>query len=90
MKALVMNEYKRRDSEFFNSIDSTHYFHIRQLTDFLDAIQNHRAPLITLQDGRRTVELITGIYRSNRDKKPVKFPIVPENRDDYDGRLLRS
>ncbi|MBR0444933.1 MAG: Gfo/Idh/MocA family oxidoreductase [Clostridia bacterium] len=86
----MLEEYKRMDSEFFNSIDSTHYFHIRQLTDFLDAIQNHREPLITLEDGRRTVELITGIYRSNRDRMPVKFPLVPENRDDFDGRLPRS
>ncbi len=41
----------------------------------------------TLEDGRRTVELITGIYRSYRDKKPIKFPLVPENGTDYDGRL---
>ncbi|MBQ3706705.1 MAG: hypothetical protein II889_02250, partial [Clostridia bacterium] len=86
----MLEEYKRMDSEFFNSIDSTHYFHIRQLTDFLDAIRNHREPLITLEDGRRTVELITGIYRSNRDRMPVKFPLVPENRDDFDGRLLKA
>ena len=44
---------------------------------------------ITLEDGRRTVELITAIYRSNRDKKPIKFPLVPEHGTDYDGRYLR-
>ena len=86
----MLETYKREDSEFFRSIDSTHYFHIQQINDFLSAILEGRKPLITLEDGRRTVELITGIYRSNRDGKPVRFPLVPEHGADYDGRLIRK
>ena len=65
--------------------------HIRrqQLADFLTAVENGTEPLITLEDGRRTVELITGIYRSMRDGKPVKFPLQPEYGDDYDGRIRK-
>jgi predicted dehydrogenase len=85
----MLDTYKKEDSDFFNSVDSIHYFHIQQLNDFLSAIQEGRKPLITLEDGRRTVELITAIYRSNRDKKPIKFPLVPEHGTDYDGRYLR-
>ena len=85
----MLDTYKKEDSDFFNSVDSIHYFHIQQINDFLSAIQEGRKPLITLEDGRRTVELITAIYRSNRDKKPVKFPLAPENGTDYDGRLIR-
>lgn len=84
-----LETFKREDSEFFNSIDGTHYFHIQQLNNFLHAIIEKREPLITLEDGRRTVELITGIYRSCRDKKPIRFPLVPEYGTDYDGRLRK-
>jgi len=81
-----LDEYKKEDSDFFNSVDSTTHFHKIQLNDFLEAIINNRKPLITLEDGRKTVELFTAIYRSNRDKKPIKFPLKPENGTDYDGR----
>jgi len=43
---------------------------------------------VTGEEGRKTVELFTGIYRSQRDGKPVRFPLVPEkDRTDLDGRL---
>lgn len=84
-----LEQYRREDSEFFNSIDSTYYFHTRQIEDFLQAIQQGRQPLITLEDGRRTVELITAIYRSMRDGRPVKFPLLPEHGTDFDGRLIK-
>ena len=39
-------------------------------------------------DGKRTVELFTAIYRSQRDNKIVKFPLNAEaNLEDFDGRL---
>lgn len=84
-----LERYRKEDSDFFNSIDSTYYFHIQQIGDFLRAIQEGRQPLITLEDGRRTVELITAIYRSMRDGHPVKFPLQPEHGNDFDGRLSK-
>lgn len=89
-EAEKLDQYKKEDSDFFNSTGSTNYFHKIQLNDLLTAIQNGTQPLITLEDGRRTVELITGIYRSYRDKKPIKFPLKPENGTDYDGRLIKK
>lgn len=85
-EAEKLEEYKKGDSEFFLSVDMVHY-HMEQLKDFVEAIQTGREPLITLEDGRRTVELITGIYRAQRDGKPVKFPLEPEYGTDMDGRL---
>ena len=82
-----LEQYQKEDREYFRSIDGTHHFHEVQIDDFLRAILEKREPLITLEDGRRTVELITAIYRSNRDRKPVRFPLLPENASDYDGRL---
>ena len=66
------------------------HFHLEQINDFLTAIQEKRSPLITLQDGRRTVELFTAIYRSNRDRRPVRFPLQPEAGADCEGRKIRS
>lgn len=39
------------------------------------------------EEGRKTVEIFTAIYRSNRDRIPVIFPLKPENKADFDGRL---
>ena len=82
-----LEAYKAADREFFTSVNSTDYFHTEQLSDFLKAIQTGASPLITLEAGRQTVELITGIYRSMRDGKPVRFPLKPEYGTDFDGRL---
>lgn len=85
-EAELLPQYKREDSEAFQSVDMIHY-HTQQLSDFLAAIREGSSPLITLEDGRRTVELITGIYRSQRDHKLIRFPLIPENSTDMDGRL---
>lgn len=82
-----LSRYQQEDRDFFRSIDSTYYYHTEQLKDFLQAIETNTQPLISLENGRRTVELITGIYRSNRDKKPIQFPLQPGFGSDFDGRL---
>ena len=44
-------------------------------------------PLVSGEEGRKTVEIFTAIYRSQRDGRPVKFPLQPETgRSDFDGR----
>ena len=64
------------------------YYHQRQIRDFLLAVLQDRQPLITGEEGRKTVELFTAIYRSQRDRQPVKFPLqLEKERDDFDGRL---
>jgi UDP-N-acetyl-2-amino-2-deoxyglucuronate dehydrogenase len=83
----MVNDWKQSDSDFFSTIDPTVYYMERQIDDFLMAIETGREPLVTGEDGRRTVELFTAIYRSTRDNKPVKFPLKPENKNDMDGRL---
>jgi len=82
----MLEQWKTKDSEFFNSIDSMIYFHQKQIEDFLKAIINGTKPLIDGEEGRKTVEIFTAIYRSNRDKRPVKFPLEPEYGTDFDGR----
>ena len=83
----MLEQWKAEDSAHFNSIDPMVFYMERQIEDFLRAIENNSSPLVTGEDGRRTVELFTAIYRSTRDNKPVKFPLQPENKTDMDGRL---
>jgi len=67
-----------------------HYIRL-QIEEYLDALASGRDPLVTGEGGRRTVDLFTAIYRSDRDRMPVRFPLVPESgRDDFDGRRSRT
>ena len=83
----LLEKWKQEDTEFFNKINPMNYFHERQIEDFLRALIKGTKPLIDGEEGRKTVELFTAIYRSNRDRAPVKFPLKPENKADFDGRL---
>jgi UDP-N-acetyl-2-amino-2-deoxyglucuronate dehydrogenase len=49
----------------------SHVGHTRQLTDFVEAIQSGRAPLVDGREGRRAVELILAIYESNATGRVV-------------------
>ncbi len=80
--------WRKEDTEFFHSINPMEYYHQLQIQDFLQAILEDRDPRITGEEGRKTVEIFTAIYRSQRDRRPVKFPLKPEvDRKDFDGRL---
>ena len=79
--------WKREDSDFFTSIDALNYYMERQAEDFLRAILEGRKPLIDGEEGRKTVEIFSAIYRSNRDHAPVRFPLAPEYGSDFDGRI---
>ncbi len=84
----LIEEWNKEDSDEFFSVDSMTWYFKLQLVDFADAILKDRQPMVTAEEGRKTVELFTAIYRSQRDGKPVKFPLQPEDdREDMDGRL---
>ena len=75
------------DREFFGTIEPTIYYMECQIRDFISALDTGSNPLVTGEEGRKTVEIFTAIYRSFRDRKPVQFPLSPETgRSDYDGR----
>jgi UDP-N-acetyl-2-amino-2-deoxyglucuronate dehydrogenase len=83
-----LEKWKAQDTEFIKTINPMEYYHRLQIGEFLDAIMAGREPAITGEDGRKTVEIFTAIYRSQRDGKPVKFPLKAETgRTDMDGRL---
>ena len=83
-----LQEYIEEDSRIFMAHeDIMHHYHLLQIDDFLKAILEDGQPLITLEDGRKTVELFTAIYRSQRDRMPIRFPLKPEHAGDMDGRI---
>jgi UDP-N-acetyl-2-amino-2-deoxyglucuronate dehydrogenase len=85
----MLEKWRQEDTDFFKTIDAASYYHQLQIQDFLQAVLEDRQPLVTGEEGRKTVELFTGIYRSNRDRRSVQFPLQPENdREDFDGRLI--
>lgn len=83
----LLEQWREEDSEFFNNVDAMHYYHERQIEDFLRAILKGNSPLVDGLAGLRTVELFTAIYRSNRESRAIKFPLEPELLNDFDGRL---
>jgi predicted dehydrogenase len=71
-------QWKEEDARLFSSVNPMEHFHRLQIEDFLRAVIEKRQPAITGEDGRRTVELFTAIYRATREKKAVKLPLAAE------------
>lgn len=74
-EAGMKDAWQKEDTEFFNSVDSMYYYHQAQIQDFVDAVQNGTKPLVDAREGRKTVEIFTGIYRAAETNSVVKFPI---------------
>jgi predicted dehydrogenase len=74
----LLKEWINEDTITFNNCDPTVKYIQYQIEDYLHSIANDVDPSVTGQDGRKTVELFTAIYRSSRDNIPVKFPLKPE------------
>jgi UDP-N-acetyl-2-amino-2-deoxyglucuronate dehydrogenase len=84
----LLAQWQKDDTDEFARVNATEHYHHLQDQDFLQAIRENRDPLVTGEEGRKTVEIFTAIYRSQRDGKPVRFPLAPEvGRTDFDGRL---
>jgi len=71
-------EWKAEDAHLFAEVNPMEHFHRLQVQDFLQAVGQGRAPSVTGEDGRRTVELFTAIYRATRDQRPMRFPLAAD------------
>lgn len=70
------------------TLDVMTHYHKLQIQDFLHAVIEDREPAVTGQEGRKPVEIATAIYRSQRDRRPVKFPLdAVIGSEEFDGRL---
>jgi UDP-N-acetyl-2-amino-2-deoxyglucuronate dehydrogenase len=79
----LLTQFQAEDRARFASIDASQHYHALQIRDFLRACLEGRPPLVTGEDGREVVALFTAIYRSHRERRPIKFPLRAE---DGDGR----
>lgn len=59
-------------------------------SDMKEAIENHRTPYVDIHCGRRALELILAIYKSQKENAPVKFPIKEFGSTDMKGVSLES
>lgn len=66
--------------DFWSGIpDLSYEGHTGEIDDVLTALEKGERPLITGEDGRKTVEVITGIYKAGFSGEIVKFPISSED-----------
>ncbi|RPJ02204.1 MAG: gfo/Idh/MocA family oxidoreductase, partial [Chloroflexi bacterium] len=71
----LLEQWQREDRARFEQIEPVGHYLTLQDRDFLQAILEGREPAVTGAQGRITVEIFTAIYRSQRDRVPVKFPV---------------
>ena len=62
----LLAEFQRQDREAFTSMDATAHFHLLQDREFLQAIAAGRPPQADGWEGRKVVEIISGIYASGK------------------------
>jgi predicted dehydrogenase len=71
----LLAEFQAADRACFQKVNPTTYYHSLQIQDFLKAIQDNRPPLVTGEEGRIVVAMFTAIYRSQRERRPIRFPL---------------
>jgi UDP-N-acetyl-2-amino-2-deoxyglucuronate dehydrogenase len=84
----LLPAWQADDRLFADQHDIMSYFHYQQIDDMLGAILEGREPMVNGDEGRKSVELFSAIYRSQRNRAPISFPLQAEiGQSDYDGRL---
>lgn len=66
-------------TKYYDSLPKlVHIGHEGQLDNVITAVETGGEPLITGEEGRRTIELITAIYKAGAEKKTVDLPIAKD------------
>jgi predicted dehydrogenase len=79
----LLKQWQKEDSDLLISINAVEFYHQIQIADFIKAVIQSRDPLLTGEEGSKTLEIFTAIYRSQRDQKPIKFPLTPQVGDSH-------
>ena len=84
----LLVRWQAEDRARCDRINPMTYYHRLQIQDFLQAILQNRPPLVDGREGRKLVEIFTAVYRSQRDRQPVRFPLDSiQGSQHFDGRL---
>jgi UDP-N-acetyl-2-amino-2-deoxyglucuronate dehydrogenase len=68
-------EFQTVDRAHFRRINATSHYHALQIQDFLQAVRDDRPPLVPGEQGRTVVAMIMAIYRSQRERRPIAWPL---------------
>jgi predicted dehydrogenase len=74
----ILEAMKQHKSTGGGASDPTaigHHGHAIQFRDFLEAVKKNRPPAIDGYEGRRSVEIILGVYKAAETGKVVKLPL---------------
>jgi len=85
----LLEQWQIEDKARSEKLDTMSHYHKLQIRDFLRAILDDREPAVGGREGRKHVEVFTAIYRSQRDRRPIQFPLdASKGSDLFDGRLV--
>ncbi|HEV3449188.1 MAG TPA: Gfo/Idh/MocA family oxidoreductase, partial [Gemmataceae bacterium] len=71
----LLSNFQAEDREQFRRVNATTHYHALQIQDFLQAVRDDRTPMVTGEDGRVVVAMITAIYRSQQERRPIPWPL---------------
>jgi len=67
-------------NDFYNALPKyAHTLHTGQVDDVLTALETGGKPLIDGEDGRRTLELISTIYKAGTEQRAVELPMKKDD-----------
>ena len=64
--------------------------HSRLYADMIDAIKNDRQPYVDAEVGKRALELVLAIYKSQKEQRPVRLPLEDFSSADMAGEFDKS
>lgn len=68
-----IKENSKYNDSFRDPMAFSNQYHILQIGDLLDAIENNRKPLVDMYEGRKPVDIILGAYESSKTGKKVEL-----------------
>ena len=72
--------FAREAEAYLSQLPPLQYeMHVGQLENVLSALENSTEPAITGEDGRRTIELITAIYKAGASRQAATLPLQPDD-----------
>jgi predicted dehydrogenase len=73
-------EFAKAAEDYLAKLPPVPYeMHVGQLENVLSALENNTEPAITGEDGRRTIELISAIYKAGSARTTVSLPLGPDD-----------
>jgi len=73
-------ELIKKITDYYNSLPDLKYeAHTGEIDNYLTALENGKEPMITGEDGKKTVELITAIYASGFTGQVVNMPLPKDS-----------